>query len=131
MNEKLLKKVFNTDPREKRRKTPGDIKREWRDRRLIGLVFKWAIVLGALTFIYWYFFERTGPLVMARRLPLKARWSLGVTIFSVFGWLGYAFFGYRCPVCTRYVGLDFGMGAWLLGFEEPKKVCRACQANLD
>jgi hypothetical protein len=131
MNEKLLKKVLSTDPREKRDLTDAEIQSVWRDRRLIGLVFKWAVVISSLVFAYWYAFERGEKFRFARRLPVKGRWSLGIAIAAVFFWLAYSFFGYRCPRCARHVGLDWGMGGWLLGGEEPEKVCRNCNAHLD
>lgn len=128
MDEKLLKKVFSSDPREKRDKTPREIASEWRDRRLIGLVFKWLAMIGALVFVYWYAFERSQRFTLAGRLPFKARWSLGIAIISLFLWMIYCFFGYRCPRCQRFHKVDWAPGAWLLGFSEAPDKCRFCNA---
>ncbi len=131
MNEKLLRKVLGNDPREKRNKTPQEISAQWRDRRLVGLVFKWTSALSALVFAYWYAFERSQTFVLARRLPFKARWSIGIAVSGIFIWLIYAFFGYRCPRCQRFHGIDWSLGAWLLGFREPASGCRYCNARFD
>ncbi len=131
MNEKLLSKVFRRDPRENRDKTPAEIISEWRDRRLMGVVFKVVGFVSALVFAYWYAFERSQRFTLARRLPFKARWSLGLAVFALFGWMIYSFFGYRCPKCNRFHRLDWAPGAWLLGFREPPTRCRNCGARLN
>jgi hypothetical protein len=130
MNEKLLQKVLTSDPREKRKKTPEETVREWRDRRLIGLVFKWLGTLGAAYYSYWYFFEKTRKFFFARPLPLRARWSLGIAVACAFLWVVYAFFGYRCPQCQRFHRADLSFGGWLLGFRDPADSCRYCKARL-
>lgn len=128
MNEKLFKKVFSTDRREKRDKTVQEIAAEWRDRRLIGVVFKWIGTLSALVFAYWYVFERSQRFTLARRLPVKARWSLGMAVVCLFLWMIYCYFGYRCPRCQRFHRVDWAPGAWVFGLREPPDKCRFCDA---
>ncbi len=131
MNEKIQRKVLGNDPREKRNKTPQEISAQWADRRLIGYVFKWVGTVSALVFAYWYVFESGQKFVLAGRLPFKARWSLGTAVACVFLWLIYAFFGYRCPRCQRFHGIDWSLGARFLGFREPPSGCRYCSARFD
>ncbi len=129
MNEKLLKKVLANDPREKRDKTPQEIVSQWQDRRLIGVVLKWIAFGAALVFLYWYAFERRPTFTFAKRLPFKARWSLGLSVGASFAWVIYCFFGYRCPRCQRYHQVDWSLGGWLFGVKEPPDGCRHCNAN--
>lgn len=129
MDEKLVNKVLGNDPREKRDKTPKEIRAEWRDRRLIGLVLKWVGFGAALVFLYWYAFERRPNFVLAKRLPFKARWSLGLAVASAFLWGIYSYFGYRCPRCRRFHVVDWSLGFWLLGGKEDPDGCRFCGAS--
>lgn len=131
MNEKLLRKVVDNDPREKRNKSPREIHFEWREQRLVGVFLKWTALIAMGVFLYWYVFERAATLTLARRIPLKARWSLGFSIGSFFLWLVYSLFGCRCPRCDRSLPFDWSLGGWLIGVKEPRADCLNCKARLE
>lgn len=133
MKDQLIQRVLNRDPREKRKKTPGEIRKQWLERRAYGLLFTIPGFLGLAYFCYWFGTRvSSGEGIPVRAaLPVDASWALGLTVFGFLGWGLWGSWGYSCPNCQRFVGLDWSFGFGV--FDRPdgsQQDCPHCSVRL-